>query len=155
VSSILLPSIGVPACVSMGFSRDMAMGRISNSAPKVCSIVLLSLWFTFTLCRVLVALYQLKVIGMVLFAAIREPAGAFLGLSGTLAVLSVCDGTPQVTCSIVLEAMRLYLGFLLANPFKVLRVVLLSSVGVPACVNFCLSRDSAMRSVGYSAPKVS
>ena len=92
---------------------------------------------------------------MVLFAAIREPAGAISGLSGTLAVLSVCDGTPHVTCSVVLEAMRLCLGLLLANPFKVMRVVLLSSVGVPACVTLCLSRDNAMRSVGYSAPKVS
>jgi hypothetical protein len=133
----------------------MAMGRVSYSAPKVCSIVLLCLWFTFTLCGVLAALHQLKVIGLILFAAVREPAGAFLCLSGALSVLSICDGAPHVTCSIVLEAMRLYLGFLLANPFKVMRVVLLSSVGVPACVTLCLSRDTAMRSVGYSAPKVS
>ena len=152
---MLLSCVGVPACVSMCFSRDMAIGSVSYSAPKVCSIVLLSLWFTFTLCRVLAALHQLKVFGMVFFAAIREPAGAILSLSGTLSVLSVSDGTPQVTCSVVLEAVRPCFCFLLANPFKVLRVVLLSFVGVPACANLCLSRDSAMRSVGYSAPKVS
>lgn len=48
----------------------MAMGRVSYSAPKVCSIVLLSLWFTLTLFGELAALHQLKVSGLVLFAAI-------------------------------------------------------------------------------------
>jgi len=173
VCRVLSSSVSVPASVSNGLARDVSVVGVSNSGPESSgSVSLVSAsacvwWDESAVWNNLMsrAFEPREVVGGVLFSTVWEPAVVSFGLAGNVSPLSVSNGNPDLSSSIVLESVR-NKGRWVRNvssagenerwghdPIELVGLVFFSTVSVPAGISNGLARDFSVRSVGNSAPE--